>query len=41
VGPVGAEKIARNLAVVTVIGGVAPLPGQQSQVFAAATEFMV
>ena len=39
--PVGPEKMARNLPAEIVIRGVAPLPGQQSQIFAAASEFMV
>jgi len=41
VRPVGPEKMACNLAAVAVVGGVPPLPGQQSQIFAAASEFMV
>jgi hypothetical protein len=39
--PIGPEKVARDLSVEAVIGGVSPLPGQQSQIFAAASEFMV
>jgi hypothetical protein len=33
--------MAGSLPIEAVIGGVTPLPGQQSQIFAAASEFMV